>query len=545
MMALTRRTSWVIWTLVLMVMCTPITNGLEETNPLFWRSEAHDELRAALRSTEHNTNRAEAVIFFIGDGLGVSTITAARIMKGQRAGAPGEEAKLSFEDFPHFGYSKTYNTNSQVPDSAGTATAYLTGVKAKRRTIGLDAGIKNVSVCYPTTMNHSVDSILKLAKEAGMAVGFVTTTRVTHASPAATYAHVPERFWEAALPEEARQAGCKDIAAQLVESDFDIDVIMGGGRGWLTPYNLSDPVEPDKFGARPDGRNLIEEWQARYSQKGIAKYVWNQTEFDRIDPWNTDYLLGLFGYEHLHYSDDRAQGVGEQPSLAEMMEKAIRLLRRKNNRFFLFIEAGRIDHAHHLSLASHALSDTIALEQAVSKAVALTNDNTLITVTADHGHTLSFAGYQPRGHKILDKIFSDERGLPYTTLGYYNGPYNSIVQKSLVETDERPNITNVNTADSNYQQQALMFHLYETHGGEDVAIFSRGPWSHLFHSVHEQNYIMHVMQYAACIGDYLDRCHTADPTEGSPVTTPGSGSAFPRSMAWLPLVLYAATRALE
>ncbi|XP_022082370.1 alkaline phosphatase-like [Acanthaster planci] len=533
-------TSWLVLWFALAVVVRQ-SSGQDESNPLFWKTEGHDELVAAIRATEHNTNRAEAVILFIGDGLSVPTLTAARIFKGQQQGKPGEETIFSFEQFPHLGYSKTYNTNSQVSDSAGTATAYLSGVKTKRRLVGLDAGA-NATMCQPTTMSHGVDSILKLAKEAGMAVGVVTTTSVTHATPAAAYAHTPERNWEASVPAEERPAGCTDIALQLIESDFDIDVVMGGGRGMFTPNTTQDPEVTTLSGIRTDGRNLIDEWKARYRQKGTAEYVWNQAEFDRVDPWTTDYLLGLFDFNHMHFAADRPQDVAGEPSIAEMTEKAIRILQRKNNRFFLFVEGGRIDHGNHLNTGYDALTDTIALDEAVHRSLELTGDDTLIVQTADHGHTLSIAGYPPRGHKILDKIFSDDRGLPYTTLGYANGPFSYLVSSSLTGTGERPNITNVNTAGPKYTQQSLVLSLFESHGGEDVAIFARGPMSHLFHTVHEQHYIMHVMQYAACIGDYHNRCHTVDPTVGVPEKTPTSACAVPGGVPGLAAISVAAVQ---
>ncbi|XP_017695514.1 PREDICTED: alkaline phosphatase, tissue-nonspecific isozyme-like [Lepidothrix coronata] len=161
--------------------------------------------------------------------MGVSTVTAARILKGQLQHGQGEESLLEMEKFPYVALAKTYNTNAQVPDSAGTATAYLCGVKANEGTLGVSAGVTR-DRCN-TTKGQEVTSILRWAKDAGKAVGIVTTTRVTHATPSAAYAHSANRDWysDGEMPPDALEGGCKDIARQLVENIPDIEVGMGMG----------------------------------------------------------------------------------------------------------------------------------------------------------------------------------------------------------------------------------------------------------------------------------------------------------------------------
>lgn len=173
---------------------------------------------AALTQAERSTAAgARNVILFIGDGMGVSTVTATRILDGQRKGMPGEENVLSFEHFPYLALSKTYEVNQQVAESAGTATALLTGSKTKAGFIGVSQAAVRKS-CASANGNH-LTSALELAEAGGRSTGVVTTTRLTHATPAAAYAHVPERDWESDrdLSDEARRNGCTDIAAQLIE----------------------------------------------------------------------------------------------------------------------------------------------------------------------------------------------------------------------------------------------------------------------------------------------------------------------------------------
>ncbi|XP_072035695.1 alkaline phosphatase-like [Amphiura filiformis] len=475
----------------------------------FWNAQAKDTLENALKAQRLNLNVAKNVILFIGDGMDISTSTAARIRKGQLAGQPGEEASLQWEHFPHVALSKTYNTDLQVGDSAGTATAFLCGVKSKSGTLGLDDRVQYGNCS--SGIGGEVDSILKVAQKAGKSTGFVSTTRVTHATPAGLYAHTPHRAWEYKnrIPTESQLEGCKDIAVQLIENGKDINVIMGGGRGNFMTNYTKDPEETKYHGRRRDNRDLIEEWIALRPDKDRSRYVWNLTEFNKVDERKVDYLLGLFEYSHMQYESARENDKAGEPSLSEMTEKAIKILQKNKNGFFLLAEGGRIDHGHHKGVAYDALHDTLALDKAVSKAMELCQeDDTLIIVTADHGHVMTIAGYPSRGNPILglhdSYIAKDD--MPYTTLSYANGPGGLELTDSFNEDGTRRNLTEVDTEDEDFIQSAAVPLSDETHGGQDVAIYAYGPMAHLFHGVHEQHYIAHVMMYAACLGKYTEKC---------------------------------------
>uniref|UniRef100_A0A670K285 Alkaline phosphatase n=1 Tax=Podarcis muralis TaxID=64176 RepID=A0A670K285_PODMU len=349
-------------------------------------------------STQADTHepRAKNVILFLGDGMGVPTITAARIYKGQLAGGSGEESVLAMERFPYVALSKTYNVDRQVPDSAGTATAYLCGVKANAKTLGLSARA-TLGQCN-TTFGNEVHSVLHRATLSGKSVGIVTTTRVQHASPAAAYAHSASREWygDVNMSKEAASQGCKDIAYQLVHNT-DINVILGGGRKFMLPRNMSDPEHPKQNGTRKDGLNLIEMW---LSNRMGAQYVWNKTGLASVNENTTNHLMGLFEPHDMAYELDRDNNT--DPSIVEMTEKAIRILRRNPNGFFLFVEGGRIDHGHHKGRAKLALSETVMMDRAVERAVELTDaSETLMVVTADHSHVFTLGGNTPRGNNIF------------------------------------------------------------------------------------------------------------------------------------------------
>ncbi|XP_048879840.1 alkaline phosphatase, tissue-nonspecific isozyme [Brienomyrus brachyistius] len=478
----------------------------EEKNPSFWNDWAQRTLAQALNRQELNKNIAKNLILFLGDGMGVATVTAARILKGQMKGGHGEESLLEMDKFPFVALSKTYNTDAQVPDSAGTATAYLCGVKANEGTVGVSAAALR-GQCN-TTSGNEVTSILKWAKDAGKSVGIVTTTRVNHATPSAAYAHCVDRDWysDAEMPETALRGGCKDIARQLFENIPDINVIMGGGRKYMYPQNTTDVEYPNvqkDRGVRKDGRNLLEDWRQRMSNKRSA-YVWNRNDLLALNPGNVDYLLGLFEPGDLPYDLDRNRT--SDPSLTEMVNVAIGILQNNPKGFYLLVEGGRIDYGHHEGRAKQALHEAVEMDHAIGQAGSLTSeDDTLTVVTADHSHVFSFGGYTLRGNSIfgLAPKVSDMDHKPYTSILYANGPGYKVVDGM------RENITTVNYTENNYQAQAAVPLNMETHGGEDVAIFSKGPMAHLLHGVQEQNYIPHAMAYAACIGENTKHCQSS------------------------------------
>lgn len=502
----------------LLLICSTLISGClgkpafpeNEKNPDFWNVWAQKTLKKALTLQDLNMNRAKNLILFLGDGMGVPTVTAARILKGQLNGQSGEETLLEMDKFPFVSLAKTYNTNAQVPDSAGTATAFLCGVKANEGTVGVSAAAVR-SQCN-TTEGNEVTSILKWAKDADKSVGIVTTTRVNHATPSAAYAHSVDRDWysDSEMPAEALQAGCKDIARQLFENIPDIDVIMGGGRKYMFPQNQSDIEYPNiakHSGTRKDKRNLVQEWINNMQNKK-GHYVWNKQQLLSLNPNNVDYLLGLFEPGDLTY--DLERNTETDPSLTEMVDMAIKILQKNPNGFYLLVEGGRIDHGHHEGKAKQALHEAVEMDRAIGRADLLTSSyNTLTIVTADHSHVFNFGGYTHRGNTIfgLAPLVSDIDQKPFTSILYGNGPGFKIVNGA------RENVSTIDYQENNYQAQAAVPLSMETHGGEDVAVFAKGPLAHLLHGVHEQNYIPHVMAYAACIGQNRQHCLSKSGTE--------------------------------
>lgn len=460
-----------------------------------WFKDGQAELQKKVNAP-HLNGVAKNIILFVADGNGVTSNTAIRIYKGQKEGGSGEEYRLSYEQFPNLALAKTYNTNAQTPDSAGTATAFLTGVKTRQGVISVNSSVERGD-CQAAPKN-SVTTILELAEQAGKSTGVVSTARVTHATPAAAYAHSADRKFEddSKLTAEQKADGCTDIAAQAL--DANMEVVFGGGRRHFLPKSMTDGE--GKSGKRTDGRDLTKEWVNKYQD---ATYIWNQAGFDHLNTEKTGPVLGLFNSSHMEYEADRAKDKAGEPSLAEMTSKAIDVLDNNKKGYFLLVEGGRVDHAHHAGNAARALEDGSAFADAVATAMKKTDtEDTLIIVTADHSHTLSMQGYAKRGNPILglsvgldskgnptDKLNLGDDGKPYTTLSYINGP-------GAIE-GPREDLSAVDTTDIDFIQQALIPMKSESHAGEDVAIYAQGPKAWLMNGSVEQNYIFNVMAYSA------------------------------------------------
>jgi len=446
-----------------------------------------------------NVSTAKNVILFIGDGMGVTTVTAARIFDGQSKGMSGEENVLPFETFPNVALIKTYAFNQMVADSAGTASAMTTGVKTRAGVVGLGPEAYRRScegqLAYPLT------TLGELAEQHGKATGIVTTARITHATPAAVYAHSAERYWEGNvfLPRDAWEMGCRDIAYQLAHfsSGDGMEVMFGGGRRAF-------------YGADHNGRRLADDddlvsvWTEAAANR---HYISTEAELASIRP--DEQVLGLFANAHMTYIAER-QSDSLEPQLAEMTAKAIDLLSARKNGYFLMVEGGRIDHGHHDGIAGYALLEAQEFFNAISVALDKVDlSDTLVLVTADHAHTLSMGGYATRGNPILGLVVTNDvtgrpnkepfivanDGLPHAVLAYANGP------GGFRESPRSMPETGISAV-----QQALVPLLDteidgstkpdESHGGQDVALYANGPWAHLVGGVLEQNAIFHIITYA-------------------------------------------------
>ena len=458
-------------------------------------------IAALLPAAGFAAGEAKNVIFFLGDGMGPVTVTAARILKYK------EEGSLNMDKLPRTARIKTFSLDAQTTDSAPSMAAYMTGVKTRNETLSLDATTKafapgrdsatnvpnSVNNC-PTSGNGAASpTLLELAIAKGKATGVVSTARLTHATPAATYAHVCHRNAEYEIARQAAPGG----AGYNTALGAGVDVLMGGISQYWTPFNATS----NKLG-RPDGRDLVAEMKA----KGYS-FVSDLTTLNAAPVAAGAKLLGLYDFAvaqgHMSYNVDR--DASKEPSLAQMTVKSLDVLAKNPNGFFLMVEGGRIDHALHETNAARALDETIAFDDAIKAAIDKvktfdpTLANTLIVVTADHDHTMAFNGYGKRGDSPLGLSNSyvdgapnkDKNGVPYTTLVFGGGSN---------RPDTRGILTAPAVTDINYLQEVTVRRGgkgSETHGGGDVIMMSAGAGSANFKGTLDNTKVFGLVKSAA------------------------------------------------
>ena len=490
----------------------------QRANPWFVAGAVVVETRATeARSTGSSSaagrGRARGAILFVGDGMDLSTLAAARILDGQRRGEPGEGNALSFERFGHTALVRTYTVDAQVPDPAGAMTAMVTGVKSGAGTLGVDADA--VPGDCASVAGNELAGALELAELRGLATGLVTTGRLTEAAPAAAYATSADARWESDrdLPPGAVAAGCTDAASQLAafsatlrarhpDAGADgLDVVLGGGRrGFL-------PATGERAGGRADGRDLVAEWRAAHPD---GTYVADAAALAALDAGAPGPVLGLFADARLGEVIDRS---ATEPSLAAMVGATIGRLSRDPDGYLLVVHSADVARAHRAGNAHGALAATIALAEAVAVADAATDPaETLILVTAGHGSTLSFGGYAKRGNPILGTVvpprgFAPVRaadGRPFTTLGYRDGPgfadlsasADPDARRALDPAPGRHDLEAVDTVSPGFHQEALVPLPAASRGGADVSLHARGPGAARVRGTLEQNAVFHALDAA-------------------------------------------------
>lgn len=267
--------------------------------------------------------KPKRVIVLIGDGMGVAQLYA---------GYTANKGQLNILGMPVVGFHFTYSANNYITDSAAGGTALASGVKTNNGAIGVDAN------------GHKVPSILHLSENKGVATGLVSTSAITHATPASYIAHVPSR------------GSYEDIALDFLQTD--IDVFIGGGR--------------KHFEQRADGRNLSEELR----KKGYnVSYSLSEVEAN-----NHPRMAVLTADEHNGKADERGD------MLPKATKKALEVLKNNKNGFFLMVEGSQIDWGGHQNDLAYIVGEMLDFDKAVGKALefAAADKHTLVIVTADH-----------------------------------------------------------------------------------------------------------------------------------------------------------------
>ncbi|MCH8524127.1 MAG: alkaline phosphatase [Balneolales bacterium] len=288
---------------------------------------------------------AKNVIFMVSDGMSIGTLSMADQLKRIQYGTASTWMSLYEENRVKRAMMDTASANSIVTDSAAGGSAWGCGVRVPNGMLNMGA---NGEVYTP---------ILTHFRNAGKKTGLVTTTRLTHATPASFIVNMERRGNE------------NGIAIQMLERGAD--VLMGGGDRFF---------DGEK---REDGRDLFSEFASNGYHVARNKQEMNGASSDQP-------LLGVFTQEHLPYDVDHRNNpnlAANVPTLAEMTDKALQQLDNRNG-FILQVEGGRVDHAAHGNCVSGLLYDQIAFDDAVAVALRFAEDNpdTLLIITTDHGN---------------------------------------------------------------------------------------------------------------------------------------------------------------
>ncbi|MDD9952020.1 MAG: alkaline phosphatase [Zetaproteobacteria bacterium] len=323
---------------------------------------------------------AKNAIFFIGDGMGIAAITGGRIWKKDST------TPLAMEKLPTLGMVKTYSSSDFVTDSAASATALATGVKTRNGMLSMSDPDLD-----PSGKSRPLETLFDLAHQAGKSLGIISTARVTHATPAAFYAHVDDRDKE------------ENIAEQLL--DAPLALLMGGGRQAFTT-------------TRKDGRDLLKELKQQHWH-----YVGNRDQLTSLTLKKGEAVLGLFADSHMDYDLENRLRSPRQPSLTEMVQFAMRYLSTNEKGYVLMVEAGRIDHAAHVNRAQDLFGDLVALDEAVAYAEQHKTADTLTVITADHETGgLALNGYKDLPDTKGDGLLSRSTRTSHPLVTFATGP---------------------------------------------------------------------------------------------------------------------------
>lgn len=372
------------------------------------------------------------VILFIGDGLVPGNLTAARIYDG------GADHRLTMDGFPNLALMTNYAADFAVPDSPAAASAIATGVKVDNGTIGI--GPKG----------RMLQSILELAKQKGRAVGIVTTGGLTDASIASFYAH------------SNKSSALDDIATQFAEKS-SVDVALGGGAQDFTPES--------KGGHRKDGRDLLLEMKQRN-----VEIMRSKSDLENASLFATAPRVGIFASGDIAYSNQIQPG-SEEPTLSDMVRRAIQFLELHERGYVLVVDAELISRAAAQNDGEHVLTETVDMDRAVATAMRYAGDKSVIVAAGIHatgGMTLN--GYPLRQEHGVGLLGVNAFGYP--AIAWATGPmgpqkFAAAAAPAVSGTQPAPQASPAQQAP--ISEPAALFTPTALDSAQDVIAIGRGP----------------------------------------------------------------------
>jgi alkaline phosphatase len=389
------------------------------------------------------------IILFVGEGLTPGRIAPTRVF------AAGADVPLTLDSMPHTALVTNYSNDFAAPNDAAAATALATGTKVNNRSIGAE----NRGVTAPT--------LIELARRTGRATGLVSDGRITNATAAAFYAHASD------------PTAHLEIARQLADAS-GIDLVLGGGAQDFSPDT--------KEGNRKDGRDLLSE--IRHKGFDVTR---TKAELEAIPGWRRPKLFGVFASGDLAYVD-QIEARREQPSLPDMVRRAIELLQYNRGGYLLVVNAHLMRTAAEKNDGEHTLAETVELDRAVAVALRYAGEKSSIVVCGNVGlgglHLNGAPFRADRGIAVLglnsagDPWFSWASG-PNGTKSY--GSAKLAAQQSPSPAVPSPNLEPPQEPAAFYAPAAL-----ET--VEDVVVFGAGPGSDAFQGTLDNTAIFKILR---------------------------------------------------
>ena len=318
-------------------------------------------------------NKPKNIILLISDGMSLTQVSTYRLLKG------GPNERIAVDKFPVSGIVLTHSENAIVTDSASSATAFSTGRKTNNGALGLDED------------NKILENFTEIIDRYGYVSSLISTSEITHATPAAYASHVDLR-WKT-----------DEISLQMMESK--VMTILGGGRHFFLPEDLG--------GKRTDGLNLLEQMESSRTVMTEKK------ELDSFDYSNLGKVVGLFADEALRDKEKPENHVFE-PSSSEMLNFAINRSEKFNENgckgFFIMLEGSQVDWAGHANDLNYLKREMQDFDEAVELALdyAIQNPDTLVIATADHETGgLLIESSSPTDYTAPEVKFSFNTGIGY------------------------------------------------------------------------------------------------------------------------------------
>jgi alkaline phosphatase len=389
------------------------------------------------------------IILFVGEGLAPSRLAATRAFAG------GADARLSLDSMANLALLTNCSKDFAAPDQAAAATAIATGVRVANRAVATNpdrSGIKN---------------LIELAREQGRATGLVTDTKLTDPTSAAFYAHPTD-------PNDI-----ESIAAEFVDG-AQIDIAMGGGAAQFLPTA--------KGGERQDGRDLLIELR----RNGVD-IIRTRAELEALPAWRRSKVVGVFSKTDLAFTNE-VEERSQQPSLSDMVRRAIELLQYNPGGYLLVVDAGLMRKAAQVNNGERTFSQTIELDRAVAVARNYAGPKSTIIVCGDVAvGGLSLNGFPFRQDSGIALLGFNAGGQPWIT--WATGP-NGLKAYGAAKMPGNPNGNGNEQASVEQREPAAVYTNAALSTVEDVIAFGSGPGTDILHGVIDNTVIFEIIRDA-------------------------------------------------